>query len=515
MNLMSLNRLKARMIVAIVLATATLASGRSPADPSFTYQGVVRYGGSPINGSADLIFTLHDSAAGGLQVGNTLIVFNANLVNGLLTVDLNFGPGVFNGDGRWMQVRLRSPAGAGSYTTLSPRQPILATPYALFALNGSPGATGAAGPTGVTGATGPAGNDGAAGATGPAGAPGSAGPTGAQGIPGPSGDAGPTGPTGDVGPSGSTGPQGDPGPAGIPSGGYLLMNTEAAQPGYTFVAPMTISPIAWSSKAAMPGTLNEFGGGVVVGGKLHIVGGNNPVYTQHQQFDPGLNAWTVKADVPTGRLGISTCTNGVLIYAIGGAIMPGATLTGMMEIYDPGSNTWSTGTSMPTARRHAGAAELNGKVYVCGGFTGTSILNTVEVFDIAGSSWSTVAPMPGALFQCVAAALNGKIYVNFISTTYEYDPIANTWVTRASAPISFSNTGSLAASGGRLLLTNSRDIAEFDPTLNLWRSRSSNPVTSGYSAGGSGGVIGDRFYVQGSGMWEYSVTRELYLHQRN
>ncbi|MBX3378186.1 MAG: hypothetical protein KF678_14420 [Phycisphaeraceae bacterium] len=147
-----------------------------------------------------------------------MLVFNANLVDGLLTVDLDFGLTAFNGDGRWLQVAVRSPAGGGAYTTLAPRQPILPTPYALFALNGNPGP---AGPSGPTGATGPQGAAGPIGPQGPSGIQGPAGPTGNNGAPGPTGPAGPTGnngapgPTGLPGPAGPTGNDGPPGPTGL------------------------------------------------------------------------------------------------------------------------------------------------------------------------------------------------------------------------------------------------------------------------------------------------------------
>jgi collagen type VII alpha len=211
--------------VAALLAATGAAKAVAPTDPSFTYQGQLRLAGAPVNGSADLIFTLWTAPAGGSQVGPTLIVLNANLVNGLLTVDLDFGPGAFNGDGRWLNIQVRSPGGAGSYTTLTPRQPILPTPYALYALNGNPGP---AGPTGSTGAAGPSGPTGAIGAQGPtgiAGPTGVAGPTGPDGPTGANGNQGPTGaqgPTGDAGPTGATGNAGPTGPAGANAAKYIV-----------------------------------------------------------------------------------------------------------------------------------------------------------------------------------------------------------------------------------------------------------------------------------------------------
>jgi hypothetical protein len=48
---------------------------------------------------------------------------------------------VFGGDARWLEVDVRPGASAGSYNTLTPRQALTATPYALYALN-APGGGG-------------------------------------------------------------------------------------------------------------------------------------------------------------------------------------------------------------------------------------------------------------------------------------------------------------------------------------------------------------------------------------
>jgi hypothetical protein len=54
---------------------------------------------------------------------------------GYFTAQLDFGSGIFTGDSRWLEIWVRCPAGSGSYTQLLPRQPITATPYALYALD--------------------------------------------------------------------------------------------------------------------------------------------------------------------------------------------------------------------------------------------------------------------------------------------------------------------------------------------------------------------------------------------
>jgi hypothetical protein len=110
--------------------------GTLPVDSTFTYQGQLRNAGQLVNGNVDVRFTLWDSDIGGTQIGNTNSFPNYPLTDGRFALGLNFGTGAFNGDQRWVQVEFRSPAGVGQYLTLSPRDKIQATPYALYALNG-------------------------------------------------------------------------------------------------------------------------------------------------------------------------------------------------------------------------------------------------------------------------------------------------------------------------------------------------------------------------------------------
>lgn len=102
---------------------------------SFTYQGRIRLGGTPINGTCDFQFSLWDAAAGGNQVGSTQSVLGVGVADGLFTVLLSaggeFGANPFPGPGRWLETAVRSPAGSGSYTTLTPRQAITPEPWAL------------------------------------------------------------------------------------------------------------------------------------------------------------------------------------------------------------------------------------------------------------------------------------------------------------------------------------------------------------------------------------------------
>jgi hypothetical protein len=115
---------------ALSLGAARPASPLSVEGSGFTYQGQLQLGGAPANGQFDLIFSLYDAATGGNLASAPITLTNQTVSSGLFTASLDFGQSVFYGDGRWLQIAIRS-SGGGSFTTLSPRQPITPAPFAL------------------------------------------------------------------------------------------------------------------------------------------------------------------------------------------------------------------------------------------------------------------------------------------------------------------------------------------------------------------------------------------------
>ena len=117
-----------------LLGLSVPARAQLPAGTSFTYQGRLEDAGSPATGSYDFEFRLFAAAAGGTQVGGTVVRPGVAVAAGLFTADLDFGNGVFTGDALWLEVAVR-PAGSGAFTTLSPRQKATGAPYAIHALS--------------------------------------------------------------------------------------------------------------------------------------------------------------------------------------------------------------------------------------------------------------------------------------------------------------------------------------------------------------------------------------------
>jgi hypothetical protein len=80
----------------------------APLGSAFTYQGILTDGGPPATGLYDFEFTLYDAATNGSHVAGPLIVSPVGVTNGLFTITLDFGVGVFTGDARWLGIAVRT-----------------------------------------------------------------------------------------------------------------------------------------------------------------------------------------------------------------------------------------------------------------------------------------------------------------------------------------------------------------------------------------------------------------------
>jgi len=126
-----------RALIAAALLTAGLhiapsAHAFAPLTSAFTYQGEVAWNGTAPSATVDLRFRLYDDAAAGSQVGVTVEKLATALVDGRFTTDLDFGSNAFDGNERYLEIAVRSPAGVGNYVTLNPRQRLAAGPNSIY-----------------------------------------------------------------------------------------------------------------------------------------------------------------------------------------------------------------------------------------------------------------------------------------------------------------------------------------------------------------------------------------------
>ena len=126
--------LEKQVVLAALVTIFLIFASVQAQSTSFTYQGRLADSGTPTNGNYDLQFALWNSSSGGGQVGSTQTINSVAVSNGVFTVNLDFGATSFPGASRFLEIAVR-PAGVGSFITLTPRQPITSTPYAVRSLN--------------------------------------------------------------------------------------------------------------------------------------------------------------------------------------------------------------------------------------------------------------------------------------------------------------------------------------------------------------------------------------------
>ncbi len=123
-------RFSTLIAVLIICATATLAQ-----TTAFTYQG--RFSDStlpqPTSGSYEMQYKLFDTptVGTGLQNGTTQTVSSVSVVNGIFTVQLDFGGGAFRANSIFVEIGVRPVGSAAAFTVLGPRQQITAAPLAV------------------------------------------------------------------------------------------------------------------------------------------------------------------------------------------------------------------------------------------------------------------------------------------------------------------------------------------------------------------------------------------------
>src|SRR5262245_22664655 len=121
-------------VVLVAVKPSLFAQGTA-----FTYQGRLLDGATPANGLYDIRFSVWSAPSGPSQLGFNITVDDVAVSNGIFTVILDFGTGIFSGPARWLEVSV-STNGSGSFTTLAPRQELTPSPYAILAGNVPDGA---------------------------------------------------------------------------------------------------------------------------------------------------------------------------------------------------------------------------------------------------------------------------------------------------------------------------------------------------------------------------------------
>jgi N-acetylneuraminic acid mutarotase len=214
---------------------------------------------------------------------------------------------------------------------------------------------------------------------------------------------------------------------------------------------------------------------------------------------------------------------------------------GLVAQYDHQSDSWSMKKNMLLPAHHVAAVEMNGKIYIFGGFVGRAgakgwgpITNSFE-YDPAADSWKELAPMPTPRGSAMAVAVDGKIYViggahanvagkpdtplwvgippKVTGVVEEYDPTTDSWRGRSPMPTARNHFFAAAVDGkiyamyGRLgsSFVTASDVTDWWRSTIQKRISGVTPADSPTKRGDvAGGVYDGRIYVTGG---EYEEPR--------
>ncbi|MBS2098747.1 Kelch repeat-containing protein [Carboxylicivirga linearis] len=193
--------------------------------------------------------------------------------------------------------------------------------------------------------------------------------------------------------------------------------------------------------------------------------------------------WSEESSFVNGRRYPVVCATDTEIYVMGGESQSDFT-SALFEAYNLNDNTWSVKTDLPLGRVHAAATYLNGKVYVAGGFksgSNTAVVD-VDVYDPATDTWSTIASMNNGRWGLSLVAFNNKLYAiggladlssTNVTNIEEYDFNTDTWSIVAEIPYTLIGAkatiynGKIYIGNGRESMSGSKPINNFMVTYDI------------------------------------------------
>ncbi len=172
---------------------------------------------------------------------------------------------------------------------------------------------------------------------------------------------------------------------------------------------------------------------VVTDGLITLIGGSSVVNSASQATAPtaavvafypdvttGWSETYAQAPLPAPRSGLGAAVLEGRVHVVGGfseaALTGSPAATSSMLAYrlDDWSAQTPDGTPLAplnTPRHSFGSAVLDGKWIVAGGMDSQGkILDSVEAYDPATNTWTTLTPMPKARVHLALASLNGRLF---------------------------------------------------------------------------------------------------------
>jgi N-acetylneuraminic acid mutarotase len=284
-------------------------------------------------------------------------------------------------------------------------------------------------------------------------------------------------------------------------------SAEAATPTPTLATSL---PVGWTRLADMPAGVAKFGV-AALGAKIYVVGGYD-TRTSVMVYDIATDRWSVGPAMPRGTDNVAAVANHDKLYAMGGEASTA------FQVFESGIGKWSAGPNLPRIGFASAAAAMGGRMHLVGGWnysnTASASVASHSVFDPATQSWSVATPLAVARNAAGAAAIEGRLYVvggrspgirasdqQSLASMEIYSPLTDQWQTAAPLPTARGSlavvalAGRLYALGGESTQGKVSDAVErYDPASQSWSVLPAMPFRS---HGLGAVVVGGAMYVIG------------------
>ena len=279
-----------------------------------------------------------------------------------------------------------------------------------------------------------------------------------------------------------------------------------------FVAACGSDP-ADPTSATVSGVVRAAAGGVIEGASVSI--GSEAATT-------GADGRFELEDLPVGSATINTSAPGFDPRSESVNLIAGTNTHDVMLARPLVEGGWGFRASLIEPNSELAFAELNGKLYLLGGYPASrQTARTVQIYDIASDRWELGPPLPQPNNHGMAASVNGRIYLiggqttaddpSYVNTVYELDPTTVAWVEKAPMPterssgVAIVHDGKIYVAGGRV--PRGQDFAVYDPTANSWQVLPDLPTQRNHL---TGAAINGRIHVvggrQGNGLSPLMTT---------
>jgi N-acetylneuraminic acid mutarotase len=162
---------------------------------------------------------------------------------------------------------------------------------------------------------------------------------------------------------------------------------------------------------------------------------------------PGMGAWMTKAGMIHSRSEVTAAELDGKMYVLGG-YADGNVAQTLNEEYDPEKDMWFERAPLPRGGNHIAAVGLDGKLYAIGGFSeqNANAFADVSAYDPKTDKWVSKAPLPQPLGSMAPVVVDGVIHVfggaggktaqdrHTVAVHYIYDPKTDQWTESKPLP---------------------------------------------------------------------------------